>query len=227
MPSVNPIGQFVMVLSLVLLSFIILGDPVEKFSLDYADWRHENETNKGQYFYRVHVQSLIPTRVHLSHFSRIFQKSQTSAGLCHLIHTASARDGDNNHPCDEDKHADFDQEHWFKTKTYKYITDQVFKNADTDEISASSLNTNISPLHKAMLLSGCYGNYHDIRNPISALNALEAEWFRGLVHQKNSSFVMNIMLQHLENTESLTSTRAPAPASYTSECFGIQGISRP
>ena len=126
-----------------------------------------------------------------------------------MIHTGSPKVKDKEHPCDSD------QKHWFKTSTYNYITDEVFKNADDDRDEAqiaSSLDTNISPLHKAMLLSGCYGNYHKIRHSYSALNALEAAWFRNLVHGKNTSFVMNIMLQHLENTESLTSTRAPAPA---------------
>ena len=35
------------------------------------------------------------------------------------------------------------------------------------------------------------------------------------MHNENTSFVMNIMLQHLENTESLTSTRAPQELSGT------------
>jgi len=203
--SFNPVGQFVLVFSLGLLSFIILVDPVDKFSMDYADWRNDTETEKGLWFYRTHVQSLIPTRVHISHFSRLFQKPQTSVGLCMLMHSASSVDEDETHPCsDESKHP------WFKTNTYKYITDEVFVEPDATESEIiSSLDTNISPLHKAMLLSGCYGNYHHIRHSYSALNVLDAEWFKNVVHEKNTSFVMNIMLQHLENTESLTSTRAP------------------
>ena len=211
--SVNPVGQFVLVLSLGLLSFIILGDPVDKFSMDYADWRNETEPDNGKWFYRMHVQSLIPTRVHISHFSRLFQKPQTSVGLCGLMHSASSADEDAKHPCSENKHT------WFKSNTYKYITDEVFKNAQDSFVAKdkpeseimSSLDTNISPLHKAMLLSGCYGNYHHIRHSYSALNVLDAKWFRNVVHNENTSFVMNIMLQHLENTESLTSTRAPSP----------------
>ena len=118
--SVNPVGQFVLVLSLGLLSFIILVDPVDKFSMDYKDWR--NETTEGVLFYRTHVQSLIPTRVHISHFSRLFQKPQTSEDLCLLMHSPSSADQNGKHPCSEDNHP------WFKSNTYKYIIDTVFQN---------------------------------------------------------------------------------------------------
>ena len=211
MPSVNPIGQFVLVLSLVLLSFIIWGDPVDKFSMDYADWRHKNETGHFKNTYTVHAQSLIPTRVHLSHFSRLFQKPQTSEGLCRLMHNGQKK-ADGSYPCSKANTAAGEQKDWFKTSTYNYITDEVFVNAKDGK---SRQYTNISPLHKAMLLSGCYGNYHNIRHPYSALNALEADWFRELVHHNDTTFVMNIMLQHLENTESLTSSRATPPTTAT------------
>ncbi len=116
MPSVNPIGQFVLVLSLVLLSFIILGDPVEKFSMDYEDWLIKNATHPDQNKYYIHVQSLIPTRVHLSHFSRIFQTPQTSEGLCQLIHDETPMaPKEGKHACRRTDTDSKNKKNWFKT----------------------------------------------------------------------------------------------------------------
>jgi len=95
---------------------------------------------------------------------------------------------------------------------YKYIQEQVL-GTEGDEAKGNSLSDEVSPIHKAMFLMGCYGDrWNNNTDKYNLKNLLEQDFMKpkqATINPPNppppsTQFLMNLMLQVLDNNSSVT-----------------------
>jgi hypothetical protein len=94
---------------------------------------------------------------------------------------------------------------------YKYVKSVVLPNTENEEKDdylhySSIANAHISPLLRAMVLSGCYGTMHNHGDPTSPTHAFAEEWLIAATQDKSTAFMFNIILQNLENVAGVSNT---------------------
>jgi len=95
---------------------------------------------------------------------------------------------------------------------YTYIQEQVL-GTDGDEVKANSLSDEVSPIHKAMFLMGCYGDrWNNNTDSYNLINLLEQNFMKpkkATINPPNlpppsTQFLMNLMLDVLDKNTSVT-----------------------
>ena len=219
-PGKKLCGQLVLVIVLSLVATGIIIDGVQKYSPSYDKWYSVTDKDnplapdgREPNF----AQNVIPTQMHLTRFSDIMQQKSKPIELCYLLtNSVATENGKLKDLCTgqlvENNKAD--ETYMWSHDTYDFVTDVVFNTSAQSAQIVERVNMGVSPLHAAMILSGCYGDFTRHEHSYSAMTTLKAPWFRDTVRTANTAFVMNIFLQQLEDTSSLQGDANPG-AFYT------------
>ena len=149
----SPVSQITPALVLLIVASSLIKDPIQKYSANYDDMLTKTEPP-------LYSQFLVPTHIRLKHFrSALHNDNPGNLHLCKLLHPNSTD------PKNTAQYCTSDDKQWLHHSTRSYIHDEIFDEKKSYQQYVQLHKLGVSPFHRVMILSGCYGNYRDDRHP--------------------------------------------------------------
>ena len=204
MGTVNPVSQTTLALALVIVAWCLFKDPIQMYSVPHQDIGTKTIYDGKTH---IHAQFLVPTHIRLKNFWSILANDMTGpTTLCKLLHPNATHDttASKQHCTGKDKKWEKDTRSYIEEEVFDVLNEEDEKIKFDKYVELSALG--VTPFHRVMILSGCYGHYMLGNQSGIASSAMHREWFQQAVQTDSTKFVMNLLLQQMENTESLQSS---------------------